>query len=698
MECNKDEALRAKEISEAKLVEKDFVGAKKFAQKADKLFHGLEGVSHLLVILDVYISSEKKINGEPDWYGVLGVGPTSDDETIRKNYKKLALYLHPDKNKSVGAEGAFKLVSQAWTLLSDKVQKKVYDQSRNPKPVYKPVSVTQKTSASTTKPVYEPVSVTQKTSASTTKPVKPVYKPVSVTQKTSASTTKPVQTIPRPPNTATFWTSCLRCSMRFEYSRVYLNQKIVCPSCHGPFWAIESPAPPMNHHSTTMYPQRQNPKTNHNVNSQQGPSLNTSSVSNVNVQKGPSLNTSAVNRFKNRHQAKVAANDGILKRKRVAEQAATINVGNANAKVNSGGQKVNIDNSRRELSLAETRIMLMTKARKEIHKKMNEWDSESASKKESSGKKYGEEIIVNDTNKVKEVKTPLIDTTCKDEYNDEMDSDVAEAKATLMSVPDPDFHDFDMDRTERSFGENEVWAAYDEDDGMPRYYAMIHNVISKKPFKMQISWLNSKTNAELGPINWVSSGFPKTSGEFRIGKHVINTSLNSFSHKVQWAKGKKGVIQVYPKKGNVWAVYTNWSPSWNEFTPDEVIHKYDMVTVLEDFNEEKGVVVAPLVKVVGFKSVFCQHADVAEARTIPRDEIFRLSHQVPFYLLTGEEAVGVPEGCLELDPAALPLELLQTTIEPEVKTVEDGSCKKTEGNEMITYSRKKGKNGNFISK
>ncbi|KAF5810128.1 putative DnaJ domain, Chaperone J-domain superfamily [Helianthus annuus] len=132
MECNKDEALRAKEISEAKLVEKDFVGAKKFAQKADKLFHGLEGVSHLLVILDVYISSEKKINGEPDWYGVLGVGPTSDDETIRKNYKKLALYLHPDKNKSVGAEGAFKLVSQAWTLLSDKVQKKVYDQSRSP--------------------------------------------------------------------------------------------------------------------------------------------------------------------------------------------------------------------------------------------------------------------------------------------------------------------------------------------------------------------------------------------------------------------------------------------------------------------------------------------------------------------------------------------------------------------------------------
>lgn len=41
MECNKDEALRAKEICEAKLAEKDFIGAKKFALKVDKLFNGL---------------------------------------------------------------------------------------------------------------------------------------------------------------------------------------------------------------------------------------------------------------------------------------------------------------------------------------------------------------------------------------------------------------------------------------------------------------------------------------------------------------------------------------------------------------------------------------------------------------------------------------------------------------------------------
>ncbi|KAI3673608.1 hypothetical protein L6452_39732 [Arctium lappa] len=183
MECNKDEALRAKEISEAKLVEKDFVGAKKLAQKAEKLFAGLEGLSQLLITLDVYISLEKKINGESDWYNVLGVEPTADDETIRKNYRKLALTLHPDKNKSIGAEGAFKLVSEAWTLLSDKVKRKFYDQKRNPRPVY------------------------QKT--------------VTETQKTSTSTTQPTQPIPRPPNTNTFWTKCTRCLMHFEYLKVF---------------------------------------------------------------------------------------------------------------------------------------------------------------------------------------------------------------------------------------------------------------------------------------------------------------------------------------------------------------------------------------------------------------------------------------------------------------------------------------------
>lgn len=128
MECNRDEAARAKEIAERKFLAKDIKGAKKFALKALNLYPELEGISRMVTTLDVYISAEEKINGEGNWYGILGVNPLTEDEKIRKKYRKLALLLHPDKNNSLGAEGAFKLVSEAWSLLSDKYKRLAYDQ------------------------------------------------------------------------------------------------------------------------------------------------------------------------------------------------------------------------------------------------------------------------------------------------------------------------------------------------------------------------------------------------------------------------------------------------------------------------------------------------------------------------------------------------------------------------------------------
>lgn len=88
-----------------------------------------------------------------------------------------------------------------------------------------------------------------------------------------------------------------------------------------------------------------------------------------------------------------------------------------------------------------------------------------------------------------------------------------------------------------------------------------------------------------------------------------------------------------------------------------------MVEVLEDYREELGVTVAPLVKVAGFKTVFHQHLDPGEIRRIPKEEMFRFSHHVPSYLLTGQEGPNAPKGCRELDPAATPLELLQVIID-----------------------------------
>ncbi|KAI3938924.1 hypothetical protein MKW92_038272 [Papaver armeniacum] len=149
MESNRFEATVAKEIAERKFTAQDIAGAKKFALKAQKLYPNLEGISHMLSTFDVYLSAKNKVCGEADWYGILGVSQYSDDETVRKQYKKLALLLHPDKNQSVGADGAFKLISEAWSLLSDRTKRAAYDQMRFPRTSHPEVSTTASGSSST---------------------------------------------------------------------------------------------------------------------------------------------------------------------------------------------------------------------------------------------------------------------------------------------------------------------------------------------------------------------------------------------------------------------------------------------------------------------------------------------------------------------------------------------------------------------
>jgi hypothetical protein len=167
---------------------------------------------------------------------------------------------------------------------------------------------------------------------------------------------------------------------------------------------------------------------------------------------------------------------------------------------------------------------------------------------------------------------------------------------------------------------------------MPRLYAMVQKVILLKPFRIKMSFLNSKSNSELAPINWIASGFTKTCGDFSVGRYQINETVNIFSHGVNWTKGPRGIIRITPKKGDTWALYRNWSPDWNELTPDDVIYKYEIVEVIDDFTEEQDVNVTPLLKVARFKAIFHRLTGPDVVRRIPKGELFRFSHRGPFSL------------------------------------------------------------------
>ncbi|KAL2519721.1 DNAJ heat shock N-terminal domain-containing protein [Abeliophyllum distichum] len=656
MECNRDEAVRAKEIAERKFLDKDIKAAKKFAIKAQNLYPGLEGISQVVRTFEVYISAEEKINGEYNWYAVLGVTPLADDETVRKQYRKLALLLHPDKNKSVGAEGAFKLVSQAWSLLSDKSKRLAYDQK---------YGTTFQERKQTTKGGKPPTK--QNGFYNFAKNADPQMKvPKGNSSKRDASSGPGPS---RKKERRTFWTVCHRCKMQYEYLRMYLNQHLLCPNCLEAYFATEIEPPSAGFNSSNS--------SNHS-NFQRAPFFDSNGA--ASTAQAANMVQQAYEKVRRERQKKQAATrrEEALRRKNHSSKR-TIDggsSGHSNAVKRRKGVEdcgTNKDTVKKVNHNVDVKQLLIEKVQGEIRQKLNEQTSTSAPKMTSreayvnnieneTANEQGNSV----TNNARLDQIEPVKDNSQIPLNKLNFADMESIKQISAHVPDSDFHDFDRDRMASCFRDHQVWALYDGDDGMPRYYAKIRNVISLDPFEVQISWLSSKAN------EWFDSGFSKTCGVFGIGKRGISNSIDSFSHKVKWMKGSDGTIQILPHKGDVWALYRNWSADWNELTEDIVIHKYDIVEVLEDYDEELGVIFIPLVKVAGHKAIFHQHWSPKEIRRIPREEMSRFSHRVPSRLLTGREGSSAPKGCRELDPAATPLELLQViSVTKDTESMED---------------------------
>ncbi|KAJ1977907.1 Chaperone protein dnaJ [Dimargaris verticillata] len=179
MEVNKDEALRCIQIAKRHLTNDNLTGAIKFAKKSVALYPTPEAEQLLKNLntrdaptaaqtstepapaasnlrhrhpassstsqasttasastgngpkreyTEAQVAAVHKIHacGE-DLYAILSLEKSATEVEIKKSYRKLALQFHPDKNRAPGADEAFKMISKAFTVLSDGDKRAHYD-------------------------------------------------------------------------------------------------------------------------------------------------------------------------------------------------------------------------------------------------------------------------------------------------------------------------------------------------------------------------------------------------------------------------------------------------------------------------------------------------------------------------------------------------------------------------------------------
>ena len=63
-----------------------------------------------------------------DYYEILEINKGASEDVIKAAYKALAKKYHPDNNSSSEAEEKMKLITAAYSVLSDKKLRKIYDE------------------------------------------------------------------------------------------------------------------------------------------------------------------------------------------------------------------------------------------------------------------------------------------------------------------------------------------------------------------------------------------------------------------------------------------------------------------------------------------------------------------------------------------------------------------------------------------
>jgi hypothetical protein len=120
------QAHMVRALSEKCFLAGNISGARQWMQSAVRLAPELPGTAQAVAAYDVHAAAARR---PVDWYAVLGLlhpprssgdggGDVLAHDNIKRQHRRLCLLVHPDKNPSAAADGAFKLVQADWEALS----------------------------------------------------------------------------------------------------------------------------------------------------------------------------------------------------------------------------------------------------------------------------------------------------------------------------------------------------------------------------------------------------------------------------------------------------------------------------------------------------------------------------------------------------------------------------------------------------
>ncbi|KAI3880720.1 hypothetical protein MKW92_047795 [Papaver armeniacum] len=711
-----EEAARLKTLAEEKYKESELESALEYAKQAESLNQNLDGISELVTTYSIL--HEASSSPTPNWYKILQVESFSHINIIKKQYRKLALTLHPDKNPSCSAsEEAFKHVSEAFRLLSDKIRKKDFD-------------------------------------------VK-----LKIAMQSAAVSSNGTHDDGGEKVDDMFATKCQSCKSVHQFERrKFIGQSLVCPRCKKSFVAeeirVNDDELDDGDETRVAVVDRSRRKRKATITDFLDRIGLTSKVPKKKVKFADEMTLSEMQmKAKRKNEEETVGTDkdmGREKEKTSKVKEALDKGVNAKEKMTLKEMAEKIEKKKKMDAVQNAeKVNEKTMTLKDMLKKMEEEKEQKMKTAENTGKLKEKKVkkvkditeilgtekamtlkeMLGEIEKKKEKKTKTVETTEKDtakegemlkektltlkemvekmgkakgkdkgeEPEKAKDKDKVEKKSKgkkkgkekkkakkkekgmereegvvvavsersnvvavsersndleAMAVEDSDFYSFDKDRSERCFKKCQIWAAYGDNDGMPRHYGLVDEIISLNPFKVKVSWLDLQGKGDNVSSSLEGSGCQISCGKFKVdGKTVVN-SVNIFSHIVECERVAREIYMIYPKKGSVWALYGG--SDGHDLNQMNVVNGcYDIVVILTNYSEMHGLSVAYLDKVKWFKTIFERREIGGHAvRWLEKDNVRLFSHQIPSRKLLGTEAPGLPKDCWELDPAALPQDLL----------------------------------------